>query len=109
MPDLDTYTGIYMHNYYLYKNTLSGQFEIIPWDKDNTFGGAQINDIIGQGDSVYDIYNWDPFQFNNDMSRPLISQLLSVPIFKKTYIAHMRTILDQIYNVEFFQNLAYKK
>ncbi len=108
MPDLDTYTGIYMHNYYLYKNTLSGQFEIIPWDKDNTFGGAQINDIIGQGGSVYDIYNWDPFQFNNDMSRPLISQLLSVPIFKKTYIAHMRTILDQIYNVEFFQNLAYE-
>ena len=57
MPDLDAYNGMYMHNFYLYKNTRSGQFEIIPWDKDNTFGGAMINTIIEQGGGVYNIYN----------------------------------------------------
>jgi spore coat protein CotH len=34
MPDLDAYTGLYVHNYYLYKNSATAQFEIIPWDKD---------------------------------------------------------------------------
>ena len=40
MPDLDAYNGMYIHNYYLYKNSTSERFEIIPWDKDQTFGGA---------------------------------------------------------------------
>ena len=43
MPDLDSYTGLYMHNYYFYRNSLSGQFEIIPWDKDHTFGLSLIH------------------------------------------------------------------
>ena len=34
MPDLDAYNGFVIHNYYLYRNTNTGQFEIIPWDKD---------------------------------------------------------------------------
>jgi len=33
---VDAYTGLYRHNYYLYRNTSSGQFEVIPWDKDQT-------------------------------------------------------------------------
>ena len=109
MPDLDAYTGLYMHNYYLYRNTGSGQFEIIPWDKDHTFGGAQINTILELGGNVAWIYNWNPFLFEDDSKeeRPLFSQLINVPLYKKLYTAHMRTIIEDIYSVEYFQDLAY--
>ena len=107
MPDLDSYTGLYMHNYYLYRNTTSGQFELIPWDKDHTFGGAQINDILNWGGDVSWIYGWAPFLFENDEERPLFSQIMSVPLYKKIYSAHIRTIINDIYNVEYIHDLAY--
>ena len=108
MPDLDAYTGLYVHNYYLYRNSATAQFEIIPWDKDHTFGGAQINDIIGWGGNIYWIYYWDPFLYENDEARPLFSQLMSVPLYKKIYTAHMRTIINDIYDVDHIQGLAYE-
>ena len=108
MPDLDSYTGLYMHNYYFYRNSLSGQFEMIPWDKDHTFGGAQINDILGMGGDVSWVYYWDPFLFENNSERPLFSQLMSVPLYKMIYAAHLRTIINDIYNTQFMQDLAYE-
>jgi hypothetical protein len=108
MPDLDAYNGFYMHNYYLYRNTSSGQFEIIPWDKDHTFGGAMINTIIDLGGNVSWIYNWDPFLFEDDDERPLFSQLIDVPLYKKIYTAHMRTIINDIYDVDHIQSIAYE-
>lgn len=107
MPDLDAYNGFYIHNYYLYRNTSSGQFEVIPWDKDHTFGGAMINTIIDLGGNVSWIYNWDPFLFENDDDRPFFSELINIPLYKKIYTAHMRTIIDDIYNVNYIQDLAY--
>lgn len=108
MPDLDTYTGMFIHNYYLYKNSNSGQFEIIPWDKDQTFGGAMINTLVQWGGDVSWVNEWDPFLFAEDENRPLFSKLMSVPLYKDIYTAHMRTIIDQIYNVEYMQGLAYE-
>jgi len=107
MPDLDAYNGFYMHNYYLYRNTSSGQFEVIPWDKDQTFGGAMINTAISLGGDVSWIYDWDPFLFENDDDRPFFSELINIPLYKKIYTAHMRTIIDDIYNVNYIQDLAY--
>jgi len=107
MPDLDAYNGFYIHNYYLYRNTTSGQFEVIPWDKDHTFGGAMINTIIDLGGNVSWIYGWDPFLFEDDDERPLFSQLIDVPLYKKIYTAHIRTIIDDIYDVDTIQEMAY--
>ena len=108
MPDLDAYTGFYVHNYYLYRNTSSNQFEIIPWDKDHTFGGAMINIILEFGGNVSLIYDWDPFLYENNDGRPLFSKLMSVPLYKEIYTAHMRTIIEEIYNVDYMQSLAYE-
>ena len=107
MPDLDTYNGLFVHNYYLYKNTDTGRFEILPWDKDNTFGGFLVNFLIDWwfGNATW-IYNWDPLGIEDDATRPLFSKLMDNPLYKKTYTAHMRTIIDDIYNVEFFGDLA---
>ena len=107
MPDLDTYNGVFVHNYYLYKNTETGKFEIIPWDKDNTFGGFLVNFLIDWfNGNVSWIYNWDPFASENDPQRPLFSKLMDNPIYKKTFTAHLRTIIEDIYNYEFIESLS---
>ena len=107
MPDLDTYNGVFVHNYYLYKNTETGKFEIIPWDKDNTFGGFLVNFLIDWfNGNVSWIYNWDPFASENDPQRPLFSKLMDNPVYKKTFTAHLRTIIEDIYNYEFIESLS---
>ena len=105
MPDLDNYFWFLPHNYYLFKNA-SGQFEIIPWDKDNTFGNALINVINDAGGNIYWIYHYDPFDFENNTDRPLFSKLIQVPLYKLIYTAHLRTIIDDIYNVDYIYNWA---
>jgi len=107
MPDLDNYTGMYIHNYYLYKNSETNLFEVIPWDKDQTFGNVMVNTLIQWGGNVSWVYDWDPFLYENEELRPLFSKLMEVPIYKQLYTAHLRTILDEIYNAEYIQNLAY--
>ena len=106
-PDLDAYTGMYIHNYYLYKNSETDLFEVIPWDKDQTFGNVMVNTLIQWGGNVSWVYDWDPFLYENEEMRPLFSKLMEVPIYKQIYTAHMRTILDEIYNPAYIQDLAY--
>ena len=52
------------------------------------------------------IYNWDPFASENDPQRPLFSKLMDNPVYKKTFTAHLRTIIEDIYNYEFIESLA---
>ncbi|MBT4174011.1 MAG: hypothetical protein HN967_11810 [Candidatus Marinimicrobia bacterium] len=106
MPDVDAYTGLYRHNYYLYRNTSSGQFEVIPWDKDQTFGNSIINLVLEEGGNIQWIYRHSPFQYEGDHSRPLFSRLIDIPLYKKIYTAHIRTIIDEIYNVDYFLDFA---
>jgi len=103
IPDLDTYNGFWIHNFYIYQNTVSGQFEMIPWDKDHSFGGALVNFV----DTPEEIYEWDPFIFEEDVDRPLFSRLMTIPKYKMMFSAHIRTILDDIYHSTDMQTLAY--
>ena len=106
IPDLDSYIFPFLpHNYYLYQNA-SGQFEIIPWDKDQSFGGSVINLFLIFGGNAYWVYNHPPFYYENDPTRPLFSKLMQVPLYKMIYTAHMRTIIDDIYNTEYYYSWA---
>ena len=106
IPDLDSYIFPFLpHNYYLYRSA-SGQFEVIPWDKDQSFGGSVINLFLWLGGNAYWVYQHDPFFYENDSGRPLFSKLMDVPLYKLIYTAHMRTIIDEIYNTEYYYNWA---
>lgn len=106
IPDMDGYLFPFLpHNYYLYQNT-NGQFEIIPWDKDQSFGGSLINLFLLFGGNPYWIYNHPPFLYENDPDRPLFSKLMQVPLYKLIFTAHMRTIINDIYNTEYFYDWA---
>ena len=95
LVNLDSYLGLFCHNYYLFRDT-SGYWRPIVWDLNLSFGGFRLLDT----DAVLDdgqLQTLSPFLHFADKhpDRPLITQLLSRPLFRKLYVAHLRTIYDQ--------------
>ncbi|PCJ01560.1 MAG: hypothetical protein COB15_01170 [Flavobacteriales bacterium] len=90
----DGYTA-FAHNFYIYKMD-NGRWSIMLWDVNMSFGG-----LVFDGDSFgllnsNDLATQDPFIHESAMTyRPLIAQLLSIPRYKKMYVAHYRTIFDE--------------
>ena len=94
--NLDTYNGYYVHNYYLYQD-LEGRFQMTPWDLDNSFVGA----ILGWSfSSPNDLYHFDPFWggWDNADYRPLTDLIYNNPVYRKQFIAHIRTIMEESMN-----------
>ena len=99
--NLDSYSGGFKQNYYLYRDDY-GRFASIVWDLNESFGrfsmaggGVQLNNTTAK-------QQMDHLLHDNDADFPLISQLLSVPMYKRMYLAHFKTIL-----LENFDNGAY--
>ncbi len=89
MLNLDTYNGYYIHNYYLYQSE-DGLFQMIPWDLDNAFVGAILGFDYWSPEVVY---NYDTYGSQYDPnSRPLFQKLMSDPLRKKQFDAHLRTV-----------------
>lgn len=85
MVNLDSYTGIFSHNYYLYRIN-DGRFTPLMWDVNLSFGAFAPPGI--------ELVKLDPFLYQNDPRRPLISKLLAIPMYRKIYVAHIKTILN---------------
>lgn len=109
--NLDTYNGYYVHNYYLYQKE-DGLFNMIPWDLSESFVGAIMGWSYFNPSSVYE---YDPF-YGEDPSvgRPLTELLFNNPTYRKQYVAHLRTIINESldtsvirYKIQNLQNLAY--
>jgi len=93
LVNLDSYIGAFTQNYYLYKDN-TGRFDCVLWDFNeslgtfsqtgtiqlpNTTAKSQMTHLLHAGDA-----NW-----------PLVQKLLSVPTYKKMYLAHLYTILNE--------------
>lgn len=97
--NLDSYTGAFSQNYYLYQDD-NGRFNPIVWDLNMCFGG-----FANTGTSNLSIANMQtmtPILHSTYGAKPLIVKLLADSIYYNMYIAHMRTITN-----EFFANGAY--
>jgi len=97
LVNLDSYTGRFCHNYYLYQDK-TGVFHPIIWDMNLSFGGFR---YLGVEEKLKPLSNEDmqtlsPFAHYKQQNekRPLITQLLSIPLYRKVYLAHIRTILN---------------
>ncbi len=100
LANLDSYTGQYSPNYYLYKNS-DGRFVPIIWDLNLAFGSLK-NTGLGSDLSVKALAKMDPLLHEDNSRKPLISQLLKNEVYKKIYLSHLRTILyDQFINNDF--------
>ena len=93
--NLDTYNGLFQHNYYLYK-TEDGLFQMIPWDVSESFLGA----LLGMNANTTELYEYDPYNGYNSLSTPLSLALTSDPNshYGKIYSAHLRTVINESLN-----------
>ncbi len=102
LVNLDSYTGRLCHNFYIYKVD-DGQFNTIPWDMNMNFGGFRFLD----DKKILDLPKMQKMSVLTNMrnpNRPLLNKLLANSMYRKMYIAHIRTILK-----ENFSNGEYEK
>lgn len=90
---LDSYLGNSKHNYYLYEDHL-GRFNPILWDLNGGLGvfSKPTNNISL---TTAQMQTLSPMLHANDSLWPLVKQLLSIPQYKRIYIAHMKTIVEE--------------
>jgi len=101
---LDVFTGNWdgpfynKNNFYLYKNTFTGKFELIPYDLDNTFG----IDWFNIDWAVLPVYDWAP----RSEARPLYSRVLSVPAYRKEYTRLFHEFLNSMADGSLVQKIG---
>lgn len=91
--NLDSYSGKFCHNYYLYRDDDSA-FHSIIWDVNMCFGSLNNTSVGGQL-SLSQLQQLEPLLHQNNPSRPLIQQLLTEPDLRLRYLAHMRTLWEE--------------
>ncbi len=93
LVNLDSYIGGFSQNYYLYKDNYN-RFIPVVWDLNESFGTfSQTGTVMLQNTTAKQ--QMTHLLHLNDAAWPLIQKLLAVPMYKRMYIAHMRTILAE--------------
>lgn len=96
--NLDSYTGPFKQNYYLYKDN-HDRMNAIVWDLNMSFGSFSLINFggggPGGGSTVQDLQEMDPLLRLGDNTYPLIDKILSDARYQKMYIAHCRTMLEE--------------
>ncbi len=96
LVNLDSYIG-YSQNYYMYKDD-NGVFNPIIWDLNMSFGSFRNTDATTLNLTIPKIKQLNPLQILNSNTfspRPLIKNLLLNSTYRKMFLAHMRTIVNE--------------
>lgn len=102
LVNLDSYSGSFRQNYYLYRNHARQWIPTI-WDLNMSFGGFSIAGGTTSNLNPNSMQTMSYTLHQNETGWPLIYRLLNNPMTFKMYQAHMRTI-----NQENFVNESYK-
>lgn len=100
---LETFTGHWdaysfgKNNFYLFKNKLTGKFEFIPYDMDNTFG----IDWYGIDWATRNIYQW----WNQDENRFLTEKIMGNAAYKDRYSYFLNEIVADYAKIEDYYQL----
>ena len=93
LVNLDSYSGPFRQNYYIIKDD-NDRMNTIVWDFNECLGGfSMVNQ--GQGGGGTDLTQLDPLLREGDDDWPLLNLIFSNPTYRRMYIAHMRTILNE--------------
>lgn len=106
LVNLDSYTGLLNHNYYLYKDD-SGRFSPIIWDLNMSFGTFDF--LSSQSDFIFqpsEKVTMSHLVQQNQPNWPLLNKLLANPRYKKIYLAHMYTILTENFSNDYYVTVA---
>ena len=105
--NFDSYVG-YAQNYYLYEDH-NGQFNPILWDMNMSFASFRLADAseFWDGFSIAEAKTIDPLLHYNSVSvyaRPLMRNLFENSTYRKMYLAHMRTIMEENFDNQDYYN-----
>jgi len=104
LVNLDSYIGRFKQNYYLYQDDYD-RFIPVVWDLNESLG------LFPDTGSEFLRDTREKQQMNHllhetDGDFPLVSQLLASPRYKRMYIAHMQTILDEMLFPRQYETMA---
>jgi hypothetical protein len=94
LVNLDSYSGAFRQNYYLYQD-LNDRFIATIWDLNMSFGGFPGG--TGSG-PLMNPSQLDPLSNSTSANHPLIVKILGNERYKKMYLAHLRTIVNEIFD-----------
>jgi len=92
LVNLDSYNGAFRQNYYLYRD-INDRFVTTVWDLNMSFGGFP----GGTGSGATVATTLDPMSNSTSAIHPLIKKILGDPMYKRMYMAHLRTIAQEIF------------
>lgn len=93
LVNLDSYSGSFAQNYYLYRED-SGRFLPVVWDLNESFGRFS-NTGSGNLNGTTNKQQMSHLLHENDQDFPLIQKLLEVPLYRRMYLAHVKTMLQE--------------
>lgn len=96
--NFDSYVG-YAQNYYIYRDEW-GQWNTIPWDLNMSFAAFRLTDAstYWNGFSATQAMSIDPLAHHSGPSvlpRPLMRNLFANDTWRRMYLAHLRTIMQE--------------
>lgn len=101
IANLNSYSGQYSPNYYLYQGD-DGRFVPIVTNLNLAFGSFK-NTGSGSDLGIRQMIQLDPLLHSDNPGMPLISRLLSNDLYKKQYLNHMSTILNDHFKGDDFK------
>ncbi|MCB0794606.1 MAG: CotH kinase family protein [Flavobacteriales bacterium] len=96
--NFDSYVG-YAQNYYLYRDR-TGLWNPILWDLNMSFASFRLTDasLFFSGFSIAQAMQYDPLTQLNEFllyARPLFRNVLSNDTYRRMFLAHLRTIVQE--------------
>jgi hypothetical protein len=92
LVNLDSYNGAFRQNYYISWDK-NGRFVPTVWDVNMSFGGFP----GGTGSGAFTPSTLDPFSNSTSVNHPLIQQIMANPLYKRMYTAHVRTMVQEMF------------
>jgi len=99
LVSLDSYTGWFSQNYYLYKDN-TGRYNPVIWDLNMSFGGFPFAGSQNGGSGAMTVTQMQQLSLElhyNHNDWPLLSLVYAHPIRWRMYVAHIRTITEEIF------------
>ncbi|HDQ99740.1 MAG TPA: T9SS type A sorting domain-containing protein [candidate division WOR-3 bacterium] len=91
-------------NYYLYRDD-SDRFNPVIWDLNENFGAFR--DLLGSGQlSLAQMQQLDPFLRGADPNYPIASRIFPNPRWRRAYVAHARTMLEECFACGWYEDRA---
>jgi spore coat protein CotH len=91
-------------NYYLFKDE-ANRFNPIPWDLNESFGVFSMHQTLGNlGTSQ--LQQLSPFANLNESDYPIISKILTNTTYRKMYVAHMKTMIEENFSNGLYEDRA---